>query len=323
MLPGRRAFVGMTAATALAPRWAHAQGSGQDHPLRIVVPFSAGSGTDVFARVLSEAINRSSGRVAIVDNKPGAGNVIGSQEVARARPDGNTVMYTTGAHTTNAALIKKLPYDPIEDFTAVTMLTRSSGFALLVSDKSPFKAIDQFIAAAKDKPGQLTFGSSGVGNTTHVMGVFFCKGTGLDLLHVPFKGTPANELMSGIVDSAFLSPAVASAQIRAGQLRGLGISGAKRSPLLPDVPTFAEQGLVVQDIPAWSGIFAPARLPPDVLQNLYDTLARATRVPSVMTYMRDNGSDPELMPPEPFKAYVASEVERYRRVLPPLGIQLN
>jgi tripartite-type tricarboxylate transporter receptor subunit TctC len=318
-MPDRRAVLAAAAFAALAPQWAR----GQNSPLRIVVPFSAGSGTDTTARVLAEAIHQSSGRAAIVDNKPGAGNVIGSQEVARARPDGNTVLFTTGGHTTNAVLMKKLPYDSIEDFTPVTLLQRSSGFALLVGDKSSYRTLDQFVAAAKAQPGKLTFGSSGIGNTTHVMGVFFCKGVGLELVHVPFKGTPTNELIGGIVDSAFLSPGVAGPAIRSGQLRGLGISGNKRSILLPDVPTFAEQGLQVQDIPAWSGIFAPAKMSPEVLRSLYETLAKAAHTPSVKNFSRDNGSEVEAMPPEPFKAFVTSEIERYRRVLPPLGIELN
>jgi tripartite-type tricarboxylate transporter receptor subunit TctC len=323
MLIRRRVFLGAASIAALVPSLVPHQARAQSAPLRIVVPFSAGSGTDVNARILADAIQKSSGRNAIVDNKPGAGNVIGSQEVSRARPDGNTVLFTTGGHTTNAVLMKKLPYDSIEDFTPVTLLQRSSGFALLVAEKSPFRSLDQFLAAARAQPGKLTFGSSGVGNTTHVMGVFFCKGTELDLIHVPFKGTPTNELIGGVVDSAFLSPGVAGAAIRAGQLRGLGISGSKRSTLLPDVPTFTEQGLKVQDIPAWSGIFAPPVMPPDVLQSLYEIIAKAARTPAVMNFSRDNASEVELMPPEPFKAYVKSEIERYRRVLPPLGIELN
>lgn len=319
MLDRRRQLLKAASLAGLAPRLARAD----NPPLRIVVPFSAGSGTDAAARLLADAITKTSGRSAIVDNKPGAGNVIGSQEVARARPDGNTVLFTTGGHTTNAVLMKKLPYDSIEDFTPVSMLHQSSGFALLVADKSPYRSLEQFIAAVRAQPGRVTFGSSGVGNTTHVMGVFFCKGIGLDMLHVPFKGTPTNELIGGVVDSAFLSPAVAAAQIRSGLLRGLGISGSRRSTLLPDVRTFAEAGLPVQDIPAWSGIFAPARMAPDVLQTLYDTIARAAQTPVMQNNARDNGSEVRLMEPAPFKAYVTSEIERYRRVLPPLGIELN
>ena len=248
MLQGRRSFLGAAAASLLVPRVARAQ-EGQ---MRIVVPFSAGSGTDITARVIAETIGKNTGRTVIVENRGGAGGSIGAAEVARARPDGNTVLYTTGGFTTNAALFKSLPFDPIADFTPITMLTRSSGFVLLVSEKSPFKTLDQFVAAARKEPGRLTFGSSGVGNTTHVMGVLFCKGVGVDMLHIPFKGTPTNELIGGTVDSAFISPSTVAQQIRAGQLRGLGISGPTRSTLLPDTPTFAEAGLQVEDIPAWS-----------------------------------------------------------------------
>lgn len=316
----RRTLLGASCAAVLAP---HILVRAQNAPLRIIVPFSAGSGTDTSARMLAEAITKTSGRTAIVENKPGAGNVIGSQELVRSRPDGNTVLYTTGGHTTNAALMKKLPYDSIEDFSPVMLLVRSSGFALLVGDKSPYRTLPQFMAAAKAQPGKLTFGSSGIGNTTHVMGAFFGKGTGLDLLHVPFKGTPTNELIGGVVDCAFLSPGVAGPAIRAGQLRSLGISGNKRSILLPDVATFAEQGLQVQDIPAWSGIFAPGKMAPDVLQALYETIAKAAQTPAFKNYSRENGGEVEAMPPAPFKTFVTSEIERYRRVLPPLGIELN
>ena len=319
MLANRRSFLQAAAAAALLPRLARAE----DALLRIVVPFSAGSGTDVSARVLADAIGQGGGRNVIVENKPGAGSVIGSLEVARAKPDGNTLLYTTGAHTTNAVLFKNLPFDPLADLTPITRLARSSGFALLVSQGSPYRTLDQFVAAAKAQPGHLTFGSSGVGNTTHVMGVLFCKGAGIDLLHIPFRGTPTTELISGTVNSAFLSPTVAGAQIRAGQLRALGISGSARSRLLPDVPTFTELGLKIQDIPAWAGIFGPAKMSPEVVDATYQTIAKAAKTQVLINYMHENGDEPEALPPGPFKAYVASEIERYRKVLPPLGIQIG
>jgi tripartite-type tricarboxylate transporter receptor subunit TctC len=319
MLHGRRAFLGAVTIAALAPHLARAQ----SQPLRIVVPFSAGSGTDVSVRIVAGIINKSTGRPVIVDNKGGAGGVLGALDVARARPDGNTVLYTTGGFTTNAVLIKKLPFDPIADFTPLTRQSRSSGFALLVSAKSPYKSIDEFIAAAKAKPGQLSYGSSGVGNTTHVIGAFFCKGVDIDLLHVPFKGTPLTDLMTQTVDAAFLSPSVAAQQIRAGQLRALGISGSSHSSLLPDTRTFAELGLKVQDIPAWSGVWGPANMPPEVVKSLYATFAKAAQTSEMIKYVRDNGGEPDTMPPDAFAAYVASEIERYRRLLPSLGIEMG
>lgn len=319
MLQGRRAFLGAAAAATLLPRLARAQ----DGQMRIVVPFAAGSGTDVTARVIAEAVGKNTGRVVIVDNRGGAGGSIGAAEVARAKPDGNTVLYTTGGFTTNAALFKSLPFDPIADFTPVTLLTRSSGFALLVGEKSPYKTLEQFVAAAKKEPGRLSYGSSGVGNTTHVMGVLFGKDVGVDLLHVPFKGTPINELIGGTIDCAFIGPATVAQQIRAGQLRALGISGPTRSKLLPDTPTFAEAGLQVRDIPGWTGIWAPAKLPPEVLAALYEKFQKAAQTPLLSHYVRENGGDLVVMPPEPFKAYVTSEIERFRKQLPPLGIQLG
>ena len=319
MLHTRRSVLGAAALSLLGTRAAQAQ----DGQMRIVVPFAAGSGTDITARVIAEAIGKNSGRVVIVENRAGAGGSIGAAEVARARPDGNSVLYTTGGFTTNAALFKNLPFDPVADFTPIMMLTRAPGFALLVGDKSPFKTLEQFLAAARKDPGRLTFGSSGVGNTTHVMGVLFCKGVGVDMLHIPFKGTPTNELIGGTVDSAFLGPATVAQQIRAGQLRALGLSGNTRSRLLPDTPTFAQYGLQVQDIPGWTGIWGPARMPPDTLQATYDRFAKAAQTPLLSNYTRDNGGELVAMPPEPFKAYVTSEIERYRKVLPPLGIQLG
>ncbi len=201
MLLERRSMLGVVAATMFAPGWVRAQGQ----QLRIVVPFSAGSGTDITARVVAEAIAKATGRVVIVDNRAGAGGIIGAMEVVRSRPDGNTVLYTTGGHTTNAVLFKNLPFDPVADFTPITRLTRSSGFALLVGEKSPYQSLEQFVAAAKAQPGRLSYGSSGIGNTTHVMGALFCRGVGLDLLHVPFKGTPTVDLMSGTIDLAVSS----------------------------------------------------------------------------------------------------------------------
>ncbi|WP_326536018.1 Bug family tripartite tricarboxylate transporter substrate binding protein [Pseudorhodoferax sp.] len=319
MVPDRRTFLGALAAAALLPHRANAQGQ----PLRIVVPFSAGSGTDITARMLADTITRTTGRPVVVDNRSGAGGALGAMEVARARPDGNTVLYTSGGFTTNAVLIKKLPFDAIADFTPITMLSRSSGFALLVRDKSPYRSIEEFIAAAKAQPGQLSFGSSGIGNTTHVMGVLFCKGVGIDLLHVPFKGTPNNDLIAGTVDSAFLSPSVAAQQIRAGQLRALGISGVARSSMLPDTRTFTELGLKVQDIPGWSGVWGPARMEPDMVHALHELLTKATATPEMLKYTRDNGGEPAHMPPDAFKAYVAGEIERYRKLLPPLGIEIG
>ena len=296
--------------------------SAQEGTLRIVVPFGAGSGTDNTMRVFAEAFRVATGRTVIVDNKPGGGTSIGSLEVSRAKADGNTVLYTTGGHTTNAVLMRKLPYDPVEGFTAVTLLSRSQGFGLIVSGNSPFGTMDQFLAAARATPGKLTFGSSGVGNTTHVVGELFCRSARVELTHVPYKTTPINDAMAGTIDSFFVSPSLIVPYLQSGRLRALGISSARRVPLLPDTPAFAEYGIEA-DIPGWSGFWAPPGLPAATLDALYRGLVKAAREKSFETYIRANGGEIVGAPPAEFHAYVASEIERYRKLLPPLGIQVD
>ncbi|GEP55713.1 Bug family tripartite tricarboxylate transporter substrate binding protein [Reyranella soli] len=294
----------------------------QDGQLRIVVPFAAGSGTDNAARVFGEAVRLATGRSVMVDNKPGGGTSIGSLEVSRARPDGATVLLTTGGHTTNAVLSRKLPYDSIEGFTPIMLLTRSQGFGLIVGGGSRFKTIQEFLAAAKAEPGKLTYGSSGIGNTTHVVGELFCRSAQVQLTHVPYKSTPINDAMTGTIDCFFVSPSLIMQYLKADKLRALGVSSAQRIALLPDVPTFAEFGIEA-DIPGWSGFWGPANLPPALVESLFQTLSRGAQEKSFQTYARDNGSEVVCLPPAEFKAYVVSEIERYRRVLPPLGIQVD
>jgi tripartite-type tricarboxylate transporter receptor subunit TctC len=290
--------------------------------LRIVVPFGAGSGTDNTMRVYVEAFRTATGRTAIVDNKPGGGTTIGTLEVSRSKPDGNTLLYTTGGHTTNAVLMRKLPYDPIEGFTPITLMTRSQGFGLMVGGESRFKTMDQYLAAARAEPGKITYGSSGIGNTTHVVGELFCRSAKVQLTHVPYKSTPIQDGMAGTIDSFFVSPSLIMQYLQAGRLRMLGISSAKRMPQLPDVPTFGEYG-VEADIPGWSGFWAPPKLPPAIVDQLYKSLLKAAHEPSFEKFTKDNGAEIVGLPPAEFAAYVASEIERYKKVLPPLGIQID
>ena len=290
--------------------------------LRIVVPFAAGSGTDNGMRVFADSFRKVTGRTVIVDDKPGGGTTVGSLEVSRAKPDGNTVLFTTGGHTTNAVLMRKLPYDPITGFTALTMMTRSQGFALIVPGNSRFKTLDQFLAAARAEPGKLSFGSSGIGNTTHVVGELFCRSGHVELTHVPYKGTPIADALAGTIDSFFVSPSLVNQYLQAGRLRALGISSARRSPQLPDTPTFGEYGIEA-DIPAWSGFWGPPRMPIETVEALYKQLVAAGNDKGFKGYQEENGGEIVGMPPAEFQAYVASEIERYRKLLPPLGIQMD
>jgi tripartite-type tricarboxylate transporter receptor subunit TctC len=294
----------------------------QDGSLRIVVPFAAGSGTDNAARVFAEAVRRATGRTVIVDDKPGGGTTIGSLEVSRARPDGATVLLTTGGHTTSAVLMRKLPYDPIDGFTPITLLTRSQGFALIVGSDSRFRTMQEFLAAARAEPGKITYGSSGIGNTTHVVGELFCRSARIELTHVPYKATPVADAMTGTIDCFFVSPSLVMPYLKDGKLRAIGVSSAQRIPLLPDVPTFGEFGIEA-DIPGWSGLWGPAKLPPETVESLFQILSKGARDKAFETYTRDNGGEVVCLPPAEFRAYVVSEIERYRRLLPPLGIQMD
>jgi tripartite-type tricarboxylate transporter receptor subunit TctC len=290
--------------------------------LRIVVPFGAGSGTDNTMRVFAEAYRIANGRTVIIDDKPGGGTTIGSLEVSRAKPDGNTLLYTTGGHTTNAVLMRKLPYDPITGFTPITLMTRSQGFGLIVPGTSRFKTMDEFLAAARAEPGKINYGSSGIGNTTHVVGELFCRSARIQLTHVPYKTTPINDAIAGTIDSFFVSPSLIMQYLQTGRLRMLGISSAKRMKQMPDVPTFGEYGIEA-DIPGWSGFWGPPRLPADVVDTLYKNLLKAAHEKSFETFTTDNGGEIVGLPPAEFASYVASEIERYRKVLPPLGIQID
>jgi tripartite-type tricarboxylate transporter receptor subunit TctC len=290
--------------------------------LRIVVPFGAGSGTDNTMRVFAEAYRIANGRTVIIDDKPGGGTTIGSLEVSRAKPDGNTLLYTTGGHTTNAVLMRKLPYDPMTGFTPITLMTRSQGFGLIVPGTSRFKTMDEFLAAARAEPGKINYGSSGIGNTTHVVGELFCRSARVQLTHVPYKTTPINDAIAGTIDSFFVSPSLIMQYLQTGRLRMLGISSAKRMKQMPDVPTFGEYGIEA-DIPGWSGFWGPPRLPADVVDTLYKNLLKAAHEKSFETFTTDNGGEIVGLPPAEFASYVASEIERYRKVLPPLGIQID
>ncbi|MGZ5914894.1 MAG: Bug family tripartite tricarboxylate transporter substrate binding protein [Hyphomicrobium sp.] len=290
--------------------------------LRIVVPFGAGSGTDNTMRVFAEAYRAANGRTVIVDDRPGGGTTIGSLEVSRAKPDGNTILYTTGGHTTNAVLMRKLPYDPIEGFTPLMLMTRSQGFGLIVPANSRFKTLSDYIAAARAEPGKINYGSSGIGNTTHVVGELFCRSAKVQLTHVPYKTTPIQDAIAGTIDSFFVSPSLILPYLQAGKLRMLGISSAKRLPQLPDVPTFGEAGIEA-DIPGWSGFWGPAKLPAPIVDQLYATLKKAAHEKSFEAYTTNNGGEIVCEPPAQFAAYVTSEIERYRKMLPPLGIQID
>ena len=273
-------------------------------------------------RVFSEAFRIATGRTVMVDNKPGGGTTIGTLEVSRAKPDGSTVLYTTGGHTTNAVLMRKLPYDPIEGFTPITLLTRSQGFGLMVAGDSRFKTMDEYLAAARAEPGKITYGSSGIGNTTHVVGELFCRSAKVQLIHVPYKSTPINDAMAGTIDS-LLRLAVADHAVPAGRQaaharhleRQTHAAAARRA----DLRRVRHRGRH----PRLVGLLGAAQAAAASRRPALQSILKAAHEKSFETFTRDNGAEIVGQPPTEFAAYVASEIERYRKVLPPLGIQID
>lgn len=293
--------------------------------IKVVVPFAAGGALDISARVLADGLALVTRRSVIVDNKAGAGGIIGSGEVARSKPDGSTLLLTTGGHTVTPILQKKMPYDARKAFTPITQLYRASGFLLLVGADSPFKTAQELMQAARAKPGTLSYGSAGTGNTTHLVGALFARAAKLDLIHVPYKGASAifNDMFSGLVNMTFLGASIAKPFLDAGRLRVLAISGDQRAPDLPNVPSFAELGLEGVDVPAWTGIFGPAGMQSDLVDQLQKAIVVASLRPTFVEEARRVGAVVTVPSPKDFKTYIDAEFNRYQQILPPLGISLD
>lgn len=317
----RRQLLALALAGPLTPLSARAQTD--DKPLRIVVPFPPGSPVDIGARLFADAMAQVTKRATVVENKPGAGSVIGSSEVHRAKPDGTTVLFTSGAHTTSAVLLRKLPYDSLTGFTPISLVTQSEGFGLIVNASSDFRSLSQLVAAAKAQPGRYTFGTGGVGSTLHLFGSLFAKVTGIELNHVPFKGQPTTDLVGGHIDMIFAMPTPLMPHLQAGRLRVLAVSGVARNPRLPDVPTFKEAGINTHDVPAWAGIFGPPGMAPALVDAMHKSIVQAVNHPAFREKTIEFGGQVVGSSPAEFRAYVASEIARYKRILPPLEIQLD
>lgn len=315
-----RALGGAGLAAALG-RPAQAQDTSQ--PVRIILPFPPGNALDAMTRILADCLHQTNHRNYIVDNKPGAAAMIGTAEAARAKPDGSVLLLTTSGHNTNAVLYPKLPYDVSRDFTPITQLALSPGFVLLVRPDSPYHKLEDFVKAAKAKPGTISYGSWGTGNTTHLIGEFFNRAAGIALTHIPYKGSPLNDFFGGHIDVTWFSTSLALPLLQDNKARAIAITFPTRVPELPNVPTLNELGYKDVDIPAWSGVFGPAGMQPAMVQSIYTDIVAATRRPEYLANIKMTGSVIVNLPPPQFAALTQGEVVRYQRQLPPLGIKLE
>lgn len=316
----RRNFISSLTGAALAAALMPGAAFAQADVIRIVVPIGAGNPFDTGARALAEGLAKVTGKSVIVDNKPGAGGRIGTSEVARAKPDGLTLLYSTAGHATNAGLYDNLPYDPVKDFTPITIVGKSSGFVLLVQANSPFKTIQDLMAAAKAKPEQISYGSFGNGNTTHIIGAMFARAANLKLLHVPYK-SPLPDFLGGHVNMVFMGTSTAIPLIKDGRVRALAVSSEEPDPNLPGVPTFRQLGYKDVDVPAWSGMLAPRGMPDDKVQALYAQIGEAVKQQAYQDNLKLTQGKVVMSKPQDFKKQLEAEVARFKKELPELGIK--
>jgi tripartite-type tricarboxylate transporter receptor subunit TctC len=292
--------------------------------IRLIVPFAPGGGTDVVARTLAQDMGKDLGVTILIENKPGAGTIIGTQAVATSRPDGYTLLMGTFSHAVNPSLNTKLPYDPHRDFAAVALVARSFN-VVVVNPKSPIKSIADLIAAAKASPGKLSYGTFGTGTSAHLAGELFKDMAKVDLTTVPYKGAaPAiTDLIGGQIDVMFTTVASAASLVENGQLRAIAVTSAERSPAFPQLPTVSEAGVPGYTAESWYGLFAPAGTPSDVIDRLNKAAAAAVESEAFKKLGVNEGLVVIARPPEELDRYVRSEEARWRRVIQDAGIKID
>jgi tripartite-type tricarboxylate transporter receptor subunit TctC len=285
-------------------------------PVRLIVPFPSGGGADILARVAGRKLGENMRQSLVVDNRAGASGIIGCELVARAAPDGYTLlMGTTGTHSTNPAVFAKLPYDPVKDFAAISLFAESP-FILLVHPSLPVKDLREFIAFAKARPGQLNFASSGTGSSSHLGFELFNLMAGIKGVHVPYKGLPpaTTDTISGYVTMTWNSITASAPYIKNRQLRALGIGSAKRSALMPEIPTISEAGLGGFELGSWYGIFAPAGTPSDIVRRVSGEIVKAVNDPGVRDQLAALGAEPVGNTPEEFTSLLARDILKWTKV---------
>ena len=307
---------------AIGPAPAQSQQDFPSRTVRMIVPLTAGSSADILARRLAQKMNETWGQPVVVENRPGAGTTLGAGVVAKAAPDGYTLLINSAAFAASAAIYPKLPYDPIKDFTPVSQIALAP-IVVVVAPSLGAKSVRDLVALAKQKPGQITFGSAGVGSSTHFAGEQLKLAAGVNVVHVPYKGPPEALLdtMTGRIQYAVAPLVPALPFIKDGKLLALGVTTARRSPVLPDVPTIAEAGVPNYEYEDWWGAFAPAQTPPAAIDKLNREMARILRLPDVNKQMLNNGEEARPSATDEFTKFVRVKVEMARDVATRAGIR--
>jgi tripartite-type tricarboxylate transporter receptor subunit TctC len=294
-------------------------------PIRWVVPFAPGGTTDILARTVGDRLSVALGVPVIIENKPGAGGGVGAEFTARAAPDGYTIMGgTISTHAINASLYNKLPYDPVKDFAAITLIARVPNM-LVVNPAVPAKDVKELIVLLKANPGKYTFASSGNGTSQHLSGELFKTMAGVEMQHIPYKGSPPalQDVMGGQVTMTFDNITTAWTLAKDGRLRALAVTTAKRSAVAPDVPTLAESGLPGFEVGSWQGVFAPAGTPPDIVKRLNAEIVKILNQPEVREKLVALGAEPVGNSTEEFSAMVKAEVVKWSDVVKKSGARVD
>jgi tripartite-type tricarboxylate transporter receptor subunit TctC len=293
-------------------------------PIRVVVPFPPGGGTDLMARTVMQKLGESLGATMVIDNRGGAGGSIGSELVAKSPADGYTVLIVSGAHAINPSLYPKLSYDSVRDFAPVTMFTSGPGL-LVVHPSVPAKTVKEFIALAKSRPGQLNYASAGIGTPPHLAGELFKTMAGVELVHVPYKGNgPAyTDLIGGHVSVMFPTIPTAIPHVRAGKLRALAVTTRSRTPIAPELPPISESGVPGYDVSSWYGLLAPAGTPAAVVSRLQREIAKVLRSPDVGEKLTAQGLDLVGSTPDAFAAVIKSEIMKWAKVVKASGARAD
>lgn len=316
----RRTLLGATALAAMsAPAWGQAWRPSR--PVTIVVPFGAGSGTDAITRILATLLEPELGQPVLVDNRAGANGTLAASLVARSTPDGHTLMMTTNTpHAANPALMKRLDYDPVGDFTALGRAGNYT-FWLVVGGSSPVRSLRELLDRAKARPGQVSYAS---GNSTGIVaGATIAQMGGVEMTHVPYRSTPPamTDVIAGRVDCMVVDVSASLGHVREGRLRTLGVTSRERSALVPEVPTLHESGLEGFDVVAWAGLVGPARLPPEVVAGINAAFRRVWDRPETVQRLAGIGFEAKTSTPEEFGAFIRDEIAKWARMARAAGIE--
>jgi len=304
---------------ALALTLAAGAAAAQTYPtksVRLVVPFLAGGSTDIVGRTVAQKLSEMWGQQAFVDNRPGGGTTIGTEMVAKAAPDGYTLLVTPAPFTINPSLLTKLPYDALNDFTPITLIN-TTPLVMVVNPGVPAKNVKELIALAKAKPGKLNFGSSGTGGSNHLAGELFDAMAGVKMVHIPYKGNAGalTDIVGGHLDVVYNGITSAVALIRGDKLRALAVTSLQRSAALPAVPTLDESGLKGFEAVAWNGLTAPAKTPRDVIMKINADVIKIVNSPELKERLKADGSDPVGNSPEQYAAFLRNEIAKWAKVI--------